>query len=211
MGNNISGIFTMFRIFLKKLVKEIARIIWEFLSKKRFIKSYKKKKAILLIFLVMLDCFILNDVIEKSKGFDLKTKLVAQRVAESVSTKVAAKTEDLSNGIEEQEASQEVVPQAVREWNGVAEMSAYTSRVEETDGSPCISADNTNICEFDGCVIATNDYPLGYEIEIENIGKCIVKDRMNSRYTGTGNIDLYMGMDLKKALDFGRQQVNIKN
>ena len=181
-----------------------------FMTKKRFIQDYKKKKAILLMFLVMVDIFVLNDVIEKAQAMDIKTTIVAERVAESVSTQVEAKTEDNSNGIEEQQTSYEVASQAVREWNGQAEVSAYTSRTEETDGSPCISADNTNICEYKGCVIASNDYPLGSKIELEGVGECIVKDRMNSRYTGTGNMDLYMGMDLEKALAFGRKKVNIK-
>jgi 3D (Asp-Asp-Asp) domain-containing protein len=90
------------------------------------------------------------------------------------------------------------------------EVSAYTSRQEETDASPCTGADNTNICEFSGCAIATNDYPLGSILNLEKFGKCTVKDRMNARYTGRGNIDVYMGTDLKKALEFGRQNLKIK-
>lgn len=90
------------------------------------------------------------------------------------------------------------------------EMSAYTSRVEETDSSPCISADGTNICEYDGCVVASNDYALGTEIEVEGFGICEVRDRMNKRYTATGNMDIYFGMDLDGALQFGRRNVNIR-
>lgn len=90
------------------------------------------------------------------------------------------------------------------------EMSAYTSRIEETDDSPCISADGTNICEYDGCVVASNDYPLGTVINVEGFGMCEVRDRMNARYTSTGNMDIYFGMDLDGALAFGRKNVNIQ-
>ncbi len=88
-------------------------------------------------------------------------------------------------------------------------MSGYTSRVEETDDSPCISADGTNICEYEGCVVASNDYALGTVIEVEGFGRCTVKDRMNGRYTGTNTIDMYFGMDLQEAINFGRQQIEI--
>jgi 3D (Asp-Asp-Asp) domain-containing protein len=100
-----------------------------------------------------------------------------------------------------------VTPNTVSEK--VVEMSAYTSRIEETDESPCISADGTNICEYDGCVVASNDYALGTKIVVEGFGECEVKDRMNSRYTGQGNMDIYFGMDLKGALEFGRKKIKI--
>lgn len=92
----------------------------------------------------------------------------------------------------------------------IVEMSAYTSRVEETDESPCISADGTNICEYDGCVVASNDYEFGTKIIVDGFGECEVKDRMNSRYTGTGNMDIYFRMDLEGALTFGRKQIKIE-
>lgn len=103
-----------------------------------------------------------------------------------------------------------LAPEEVIEWDGIAEMSAYTSRIEETDASPCIGADNTNICEFSGCAVATNDYPFGTKIEIEDLGICVVKDVMAKRYTGTGNMDVYFGMDLKGAKKFGRKDLNYR-
>ncbi len=92
----------------------------------------------------------------------------------------------------------------------IVEMSAYTSRVEETDSSPCISADGTNICEYDGCVVASNDFEFGTKVVVDGFGECEVKDRMNSRYNGTGNMDIYFKMDLQGALEFGRRQVKIE-
>ena len=92
----------------------------------------------------------------------------------------------------------------------VVSMTAYTSRKKETDSTPCISADGTNICKYDGCVVASNDYPFDTVVVIEGFGECVVKDRMSSRYTGTDNMDLYFGRDLEGALEFGRQNLKIK-
>jgi 3D (Asp-Asp-Asp) domain-containing protein len=92
----------------------------------------------------------------------------------------------------------------------IVSMSAYTSRVQETDSTPCISADGTNICKYNGCVVASNDYPFDTVIIVEGFGECMVKDRMSSRYTGTGNMDLYFGKDLEGALEFGRKNLKVK-
>ncbi len=131
---------------------------------------------------------------------------------EEASTQGESEDDVTSNGAEVQASLNGVdgvrSPSTVEEH--VVEMSAYTSRVEETDSSPCISADGTNICEYDGCVVASNDYKIGTKVEVEGFGVCTVKDRMNKRYTGTGNMDIYFKYDLQGALAFGRRNVNIK-
>ena len=202
--SNIKGLWFIVRMYLKRLIRECLKAIWKFLIKKRFIQSYKKKKAILLVFLVIVDIHILNGLIND---------LTKPEVIVYDGALVSADSQVISNGIEEQqdltEYSGESVPQAVREWDGVAEVSAYSPRVEETDGSPCISADNTNICEFEGCAIATNDYPLGSKIELKGFGECVVKDRMNSRYTGKGVIDVFMS-SYEEAINFGRQKLEFE-
>jgi len=92
------------------------------------------------------------------------------------------------------------------------EVSAYTSRIQEADLSPCTPAKPMDICkeykETKRCMVANNKYPLGTMIEIEGIGECEIVDRMNRRYKN--NIDIYMGKDLKKALEFGRKTLKFK-
>ena len=83
----------------------------------------------------------------------------------------------------------------------------YTSRVQETDNSPCISADNTNICEVDYNVCASNAFKFGTVLEIVGLGECIVKDRMNRRYPN--RVDWYAKMDLQRALKFGKQNLKV--
>ena len=89
------------------------------------------------------------------------------------------------------------------EWQ-TAEASAYTSRPEETDDTPCISANGMDICQYDGCIVATNHLPLNTYIEIEGFGKCLVADRMNRRYTY--NIDIYF-IYYQDAINFGRKSI----
>lgn len=88
----------------------------------------------------------------------------------------------------------------------------YTSRAKETDDSPCISANGKDICKLlkEGVqTCASNDYKFGTKLHIEGLGECVVMDRMNRRYTGTGRIDWYKGMDLRGALNHGHPTLTI--
>lgn len=87
------------------------------------------------------------------------------------------------------------------------EMSAYTSRPQETDDSPYITASNTHV-RFG--VVATNFLPIGTRIKIPEIygdQVFIVEDRMNARYWK--NVDIWME-DLTEAKQFGRRDVTIE-
>jgi len=91
-----------------------------------------------------------------------------------------------------------------------ATVTAYTSEPSQTDSSPCISADGSNICNLYAqgeLICATNDLPLGSHAFIGGYGTCTIRDRMNSRYTGTGRIDIYFGHDTQTALNWGIQTI----
>lgn len=95
----------------------------------------------------------------------------------------------------------------------VASVSAYSSRKQETDDTPEIGATGENLWHLykKGIhTVASNDYKLGTVLEIGNLGRFIVKDRMNRRYTGKGNIDIYMGYNTKEALKFGRKNLIVR-
>lgn len=92
----------------------------------------------------------------------------------------------------------------------VRTVTAYTSRPEETDGSPCVSADGSNICDLYAAgerICATNAFPLGSVLVVDGLGTCTVRDRMARRFVG--RVDWYMGMDTPRALRFGRQNLNV--
>ena len=93
----------------------------------------------------------------------------------------------------------------------IREVTAYNSFESQTDSSPCVSADSSNICERYAKgeqICAANFVPLGTKLRIDKFGTCTVADRMNKKY---GNrVDIYMGMDLERALKFGKQRLAIK-
>lgn len=83
-------------------------------------------------------------------------------------------------------------------------VTAYNSVPGQTDSTPCIGAQNTDICkylELGSNTCAANFVPLGTEMHIEGLGTCVVRDRMNARYTY--RVDWYMGMDIAEAKKFG--------
>ena len=51
---------------------------------------------------------------------------------------------------------------------------------------------------------ASNDYAFGTVLEVEGLGTCEIRDRMNKRYTGTGNVDWYAGKNVPRAYKIGR-------
>ncbi len=94
-----------------------------------------------------------------------------------------------------------------------APVTMYTSRVEETDLSPCTSADGSDICKLYATgknICASNDYPFGTLLTVPGLGDCVVKDRLNRRYNKTGAVDWYAGIDLKRAISYGKQFVEVK-
>lgn len=90
-----------------------------------------------------------------------------------------------------------------------ATVTAYNSMPSQTDSSPCIGADNTNLCEYKGCAVAMNGVKMGTKINLEGFGECTVKDRKNSRYDSNW-IDVYFGgaENHQKALQFGKKTLN---
>lgn len=97
----------------------------------------------------------------------------------------------------------------------IREVTMYNAGdVNQTDDSPCISANGEDIClaiakGYKRC--AANFVPLGTNLIIQNYGECKVTDRMNSRYQN--RVDIAVGVDeYERAVKFGLQnlQVTIK-
>jgi 3D (Asp-Asp-Asp) domain-containing protein len=84
--------------------------------------------------------------------------------------------------------------------------------VTQCDDTPCISANNENICEaldkgLNRC--AANFVPLGTTLHIDKVGYCLVTDRTNRRYKN--RVDIAMKKTEKtKALRFGRQKLYVR-
>lgn len=87
-----------------------------------------------------------------------------------------------------------------------ATVTAYTSRVQETDSSPYITASGVNLKNRFDCIVAHNTLPFGTKVAIDNLGICEVQDRGASR-NGRSWFDVYFGNDVKRALEFGKRKL----
>jgi 3D (Asp-Asp-Asp) domain-containing protein len=68
------------------------------------------------------------------------------------------------------------------------------------DGSPCIAADNTDICQRyqqRECIAASNAFPLGKRIYVDKLGKCTMAGRIAERLQN--RIDVFMDEDVARA------------
>ena len=84
-------------------------------------------------------------------------------------------------------------------------VTAYTSRVEETDLDPFTMANGESV--HDGAV-ATNFLPFGTKLKIEGFDKIFtVEDRMAKRFSD--RIDIWFS-DLKKAQEFGKKMLEVE-
>lgn len=92
----------------------------------------------------------------------------------------------------------------------IREVTAYNAGdPAQTDSSPCTSANGENIClalELGYKRCASNAFPFGTRLQIENYGECMVVDRMNSRYSS--RVDIAMKKEEKqRAINFGLQKL----
>jgi len=102
---------------------------------------------------------------------------------------------------------EKIEPAQKTKW---AVVTGYTSDPLETDDSPCISADGSDICALfirgeNTC--ASNDYRFGTILHIDGLGKCTVRDRMAKRLNG--KIDWYFGFDKEAAFKHGKRTMKI--
>ena len=92
-------------------------------------------------------------------------------------------------------------------YTQTARISFYSSDIGQTDATPCIPADGSNLCLMaeEGVVdgIAANFLRLGTvvqfpELEIDGINmgdhEYVVRDRMTPRYNGTNYVDIYVAV-----------------
>lgn len=90
-------------------------------------------------------------------------------------------------------------------------ITAYNSVPWQTDSTPCISADGSNICELkkigeESCAAAL---PFGTKINIPGFGVCTVRDRLAPKFSH--RIDLYFGGadKIQDAKQWGKRSVEV--
>jgi 3D (Asp-Asp-Asp) domain-containing protein len=91
---------------------------------------------------------------------------------------------------------------------------AYNSLPEQTQGDPKLTASGERLRPGLRAVAVSDDLfeagvGFGARLEIEGLpGEWIVLDRMHSRWRR--KIDVYMGVDEARALEFGERKVRIR-
>ncbi len=96
-------------------------------------------------------------------------------------------------------------------WTQYTAVTAYNSLKGQTDDSPCITANNFNLCKHGiEDSVAANFLRFGTKIRIPEVfGDRIfyVRDRMNSRYTNRVDVWLLSYSDARK---FGKKYLKIE-
>jgi len=92
---------------------------------------------------------------------------------------------------------------------------AYTSHVNQTDSTPNIAAWGDRLKSGMKVIAVSRDLLTVYglkhrqKVRIKGLeGEYLVLDKMNKRWRK--KIDIYMGMDIKKAFKWGRRKVEIQ-
>lgn len=93
---------------------------------------------------------------------------------------------------------------------------AYSSTVDQTDSTPCITANGHNLCkqyeEQDfGNTIAANFLPTGTQVRLKDVSSdkiYVVRDRMNARY-GWGRVDVWLPTR-EEAVEFGVKRIEME-
>ena len=94
---------------------------------------------------------------------------------------------------------------------GLFIITAYTSEPAQTDSTPCIAADGSDICARYAAgegICASNIFSMGVRLTVEGLGACTVADRMHPRQ-GAQRLDWYMGLDTPAAKTFGVKTLEV--
>ena len=92
-------------------------------------------------------------------------------------------------------------------------VTGYNSEIDQTDDTPCITANGFNICEADKSaqyIIANNCLGFGTKVSFPELNPrriYIVKDRMNSRYD-CNTVDIWM-REKSAAIEFGLKKLEM--
>lgn len=90
-------------------------------------------------------------------------------------------------------------------------ITAYNSDIRQTDDSPCVTANNFNVCESGvEDTIASNFLPFGAKVKIPALfgdKVFIVRDRMNKKFSN--RIDIWM-LEKPAAVNFGAKIAKIE-
>lgn len=151
-----------------------------------------------------------------NKGFIMKILVVESIIFAVIlflSYSVSSENTELDmskplNKVIEEEKQTEYIIQS----QTVREVTAYnTGDINQCSGDPCRSANGEDIClaislGYKRC--AANFVPFGTVLEVEGIGRCLVTDRMNSKYPD--RVDIAFAYGDTRAREFGIKLLTVK-
>lgn len=109
------------------------------------------------------------------------------------------------------EASEPVQSYAVK-YKRSATVTAYNSVTWQTDSTPCIAADGSDICKLreQGEMSCASHLPFGTKINVPGFGVCTVRDRLHPRFAH--RIDLYFGGadQVQAAKEWGKRNLTVE-
>ncbi len=112
--------------------------------------------------------------------------------------------QDINTNITEFNGKLPENPEVIIDFSKNVTISAYNSEVGQTDDSPCITANNFNVCDYGiEDTIAANFLPFGSKVKIPELfgdRVFVVRDRMNKRFSD--RIDVWM-VEKPDAINFG--------
>jgi 3D (Asp-Asp-Asp) domain-containing protein len=91
------------------------------------------------------------------------------------------------------------------------EVTAFNSVPEQTDDTPCTSADGSDICARYAAgelICAANFVPFGTRLAVPGYGTCTVADRLSRRFPE--RVDIYLGTDITAARRWGLRRLDIE-
>lgn len=159
----------------------------------RFKKSLKKffEKSSVIVMLLVIDIFVWTQVHEDALP-------VVGWVNDAFAQSITIENQTILP--QEKEKEEEM------EWI-VAEFSAYTARVEETDSDPRTMASGKEV--YAGAIACPAQYEFGTEIEVRDMGVYVCEDRMNIRYRHGEYFDFFFE-EYEEAIQFGRQTLEYR-
>jgi 3D (Asp-Asp-Asp) domain-containing protein len=162
-----------------------------------------KKLLIAFIFIFIFDFFLFPAPALASENNDLanisdENSIINNSLADNASESIFNNTLPENNELNTVKA-------------GIYEITAYTSDINQCDGSPCITANGFNVCEHGiEDSIAANFLKFGTKVKIPELfgdKVFIVRDRMNPRYDQ--RVDIWM-INKDEAIKFGLKYTRIE-
>ncbi len=90
-------------------------------------------------------------------------------------------------------------------------VTAFNSVPEQTDSTPCTSADGSNICALEavGDHSCAASFPFGTRIWVSGFGLCTVRDRLSQKYSY--RLDLHFGgrSEIGRARAWGKRTMTV--